>query len=243
MQEITDDQVLAVDYFHDFLEFLKSVSQKPMQRTATGNISLSEIANLSKTFRQGKQLLFLNEEYGWKVRSEMDCQYLHQIRVTTEVMYLIYKRKGEFHLSKNGLAYLANISPAQQYEAMVLWFWNRVNWDYFSLGKITKILQRDQRQIWVNLLRAGNEWLEFKPFCQALKFYLHLEQYYKGDDPSKDFHLYLDVRSGLLMRNLVRFGCVETQVKKGKSSWDDELIQFRSTDLGLHLYKLGLEPF
>lgn len=78
---ISDHQVLAVDYFHDFLDFLKSVFQKPIQRTATGNISLSEIANLSKTFRQGKQLLFLNEECGWKVRSEMDCQYLPQIWV------------------------------------------------------------------------------------------------------------------------------------------------------------------
>lgn len=242
MQEINDDQVLMVDYFHDFLEFLKSVSQKPIRRTTTGNISLAEIANLSKTFRQGKQLLFLNEEYGWKVRSEMDCQYLHQIRVTAEVMHLIYKRRDTFRLSKNGLGYLSNIGPVDQYQGMILWFWNRVNWQYFDPDKTTKVLQGNQTFIWQNLLRAGNEWLEFKPFCQALKISLGLDRFYEKEELDPDFMLYLNIRHGLL-KYLILFGCVEIETKKGEHSWQDELVRFRSTNLGLHLYKAGLEAF
>lgn len=67
MSEITDNQVLAVDYFHDFLEFVKYLREKPILRTATGNISKAEIEALSKVFRQGEKLIFIEKEFGWKV--------------------------------------------------------------------------------------------------------------------------------------------------------------------------------
>ena len=239
---ITNDQVLAVDYFHDFLKFVKFVREKPLTRTATGNVALKELEALSKIFRQGKQLIFLDEGFGWKVRSEMDCQYLHQMRVTAEVMNLIYKRRGEFRLSKNGLGYLTKIEPANQYQAMVLSFWNQVNWNYFNPDQITKALQHNQTFIWQNLLRAGNDWLEFKPFCQALKISLNLERFYQKEELDPDFMLYLEIRHGLLKR-LQLFGCIETEIKKGERDWQDELARFRPTNLGLYMFEVGLKPF
>lgn len=252
MAETTNEQALAVDYFSDFLQFLNSIKEKPIQRTATGNITLAEIAALSQKFRQGKQLQFLDEKMGWKIRTETECQYLHQMRVTAECMYIIYKRRGQFLLSKHGKAYLENLKPTEQYDQMILWFWNRVNWEYFSPGRVTAVLQKHQHDIWKSLFQAGDSWIEFKPFCQALKLYLRLEDFYKSDqqyehaegyDPN--FSLYLDIRYGLIERNLKRFGCVETVLEKGqgKYDWHDEIIRFRSTNLGLRLYELGLEPF
>lgn len=241
--EIFNDQVLKVDYFYDFMQFLEYVLENGIKRTATGNISLNDINKLSKRFRQGKQLEFLDEEMGWKVRSEASCFYLNQIRVTAEVMYLLYKRKGWFLMSKNGKGFLSNLESFYQYEQMVLWFWNRVNWDYFSPSRgTTEILQDNQRSIWKALLECEKDWIDFKQFCQKIKAAFNLEHFYQGGF-NPDFDLYLDIRYGLFERNLQRFGCVDVVLEKGEKEWQEELISFRSTDLGLHMYQKGLEPF
>lgn len=242
MSAITNEDVLKVDYFHDFLEFVKYLQEKPILRTATGNISRAEIEALSKVFHQGEKLIYIEKEFGWKVLSEMDCPYLHQIRITAEVMYLIYKRRNEFRLSRNGKGYLTNIEPFIQYRGMVLCFFNRVNWEYFDPDKITKVLQQNQIFIWQNLLRAGNEWLEFKPFCQALKISLNLDRFFEPKDHDIDFMVNLNIRYGLL-KHLILFGCIETETKKEENSRTEELVRFRPTPLGLYIFEEALKPF
>jgi len=244
MNPTTDlnDQVLSVDYFYDFLQFLHYVDQGGCARTATGNISRKSINDLSHVFRNGKQLQFMDEKMKWKVRSENECYYLNQIRITAEAMYCIYKRKNNFFLSKNGKGFLINIEPYQQYEHMVLWFWNRVNWEYFSPGKMTSVLQKNQMFIWNYLLQKSEEWIDFSVFCQSLKTYFHQEDIYNQSyDPNHELHL--DIQYGLLERNLKRFGCIEADYQKSENIWDRKLVRFRSTKLGIKLYAKGIQPF
>lgn len=61
--EISNEQVLEVDYYYDFMQFLEYVLKNGIKRTATGNISLNNINELSKRFKNGKALEFL-DEYG-----------------------------------------------------------------------------------------------------------------------------------------------------------------------------------
>ena len=240
--DITDFQVLAVDYFYDFLQFLNYLQTETIHRTVTGNISLKDIDALSKRFRNGKVLQFQNEEMGWKIRSENECLYLNQIRITAEAMFLLYKRRDQFLISKNGRGFLTNLTPAMQYEQMILWSWHRVSWEYFSPGDVTKILQHNQQTIWNTLLEKGTEWIDFDIFCQAIKRGFHFESRYQNSY-NPDHELYLDIRYGLLERNLKLFGLVETEIQTGKTKWDDKLTRFRSTNLGLHLFQAGLKPF
>lgn len=239
---ITDSQVLAVDYFYDFLQFLHYLQESTIHRTVTGNITLKDIDTLSKRFRNGKALQFQDEEMGWKIRSESECLYLNQIRITAEAMYILYKRRNQFLISKNGKGFLKNLTPVMQYEQMILWFWHRVSWEYFSPGDVTKILQHNQQGLWAALLEKGNEWIEFDVFCQAVKRALHLEfRYQNSYDP--DYELQLDIRYGLIERNLKLFGLVETKIQTGENKWDDKLTHFRSTNLGLHMFQAGLKSF
>lgn len=238
---ITNDQILAVDYFYDFITFIKYLSSQSIQRTITGNISRFDIEALSDLFKNGERLKYLNREMGWKVRSENDVMYLQQIKVTAEVMYLTYKRKNRLLLSKSGRYFLANLEPKMQYEQMVLWFWNRVNWEYTSPGRSTAVIQNNQRSIWRSLYHKNNEWINFKTFCLALKDYLGLKVQVDNNINS-DFDLMLDVRYGLFERNLKLFGCVETEMTKDEYGFD-EIKQFRSTAIGLYMYREGLKPF
>lgn len=237
-----NNQALSIDYFYDFLQFLQYVDHKGCARTVTGNISRKSIDELSRVFRNGKQLQFMDEEMKWKVRSENECYYLNQIRVTAEAMYCIYKRKNNFFLSKNGKGFLTTLEPYQQHEHMVLWFWNRVNWKYFSPGKMTSVLQKNQIFIWNYLLQKSEDWIDFSVFCQSLKTYFHQEDTY-NHSYNADHELHLDIQYGLLERNLKRFGCVEADYQNGENIWDKKLIRFRSTNLGLHLYAKGIQPF
>lgn len=240
---LTNQQIEAVDFFHDFIIFLRYLESQPIKRTATGNISLRDITNFEKLFRQRK-VFDEYKKFGWKITTETNIQPLHQIRVICEVMNLVYKRKGKFLVTKNGRAYLDNIDSVAQYWNMVLYFWERVNWAYFSPGMyvyekpLAEFLQENQEVIWQLLLKTGKKWIEYASFCKALSLYFHLEQFYKGNYMSlRD--LYMDIEYGLFFRNLERFGCVEVERKKGKYQLD-RISRFRPTQLGLFMFQKAL---
>lgn len=234
-----------VDFFHDFMLFIKHLEEQPIKRTATGMISLSDIKSMLTGFKNQETMKEF-QHFGWTLRREEELDFLEQIKIISEMMYIFYKRKGYFHLSKHGKAFLNNLKPIDQYKEMVLHFWYKVNWGYFSrIGKVieganlAEKLQQHQNMIWKTLLAKGTDWLDYKLFCQSLSDYLHLDEYFLNpyspngkDVPDFDYELFY--------RNLVRFGCVELEMEQGKSKYDKKIIRFKSTDLGLYIYHKAL---
>lgn len=243
----TDNAILdpyRVDFFHDFMLVIKHLEKQPIKMTATGKISLSDIKSLLIEFKEQETIKEF-QHFGWSLRREEELDFLEQIKIISEMMYIVYKRKGYFHLSKHGRAFLNNLKSIDQYKEMVLHFWYKVNWGYFSLGKevnginLAEKLQQHQNLIWKTLLAKDKEWLDYQLFCQSLSDYLHLGDYfirtyppYEKETPDFDYEL--------LYRNLVRFGCVELELNQGKSKYDKKIIRFRSTDLGLYVYQKAL---
>ena len=234
-----------VDFFHDFMFFLRYLEKQPIKRTLTGKISLSDIKPLISQFRQQETIKEF-QKFGWKLRREEELEFLEQIKIIAEMMFLIYKRRGYFGLSKNGKSYLTKLKPVEQYKEMVIHFWYKVNLGYFSrIGKdingvnLAERLQQHQNLIWKTLLAKGTDWLDYRLFCQSLSDYLQLDDYFintyaqnRKEDPDFDYELFY--------KNLVRFNCVELEVKHGKTKWDKKIVRFRSTDLGLYTYNKAL---
>ena len=234
-----------VDFFHDFILFLKHLQKQPIKRTLTGKISLSDIKSLILKFKQ-QETIEEFQHFGWKLRREEELEFLEQIKIIAEMMSVTYKRKGYYGLSKKGKAFLTKLKPIEQYRDMVLHFWYKVNWGYFSrIGKdingvnLAEKLQQHQNLIWKTLLAKGTDWLDYKLFCQSLSDYLHLDDYFintyaqnNKEDPDFDYELFY--------KNIVRFGCVELEVKHGKTKWDKKIVRFRSTNLGLYAYHKAL---
>ena len=241
--KISDTYILSIDFFYDFLAFLNYIFKQPIKRTLTGNISRYDISALSDIFRNGERLKFMDEEKRWPVRSENEVTYLTQIKITAEMLQLIYKRKKELRLSKNGNAFLFHLQPQFQYRAMVLSYWYQVNWEYFTSRQNESVFQKNLNYILKYFLSQRDKWIEFRPFCQSLKDYFHLENQYMHDQSDPDFNIRLDVHYDLIERNLKLFGCVETEEAKDELGIDD-IIRFRSTAVGLWVYEEALkQPF
>lgn len=239
---------MSNDFFHDFMVFLKYLEQKPIQRTIAGNISRADIFALQPQFKQQKVFEEF-KKFGWKIRTEKEVEFLTQIKIIAEVMYLTYNRKGKLLITQNGRGYLKNIGPVDQYWNMVLHYWERVNWEYFSPSpeingiSVIEILQKNQKVIWGTLLKNGKEWINFKVFCRTLKTYFQLQEYYRVKDyyPGlDDFDYCLDIEYGLIKKNLARFGCVVFEEEKDKYKIE-RIVRFRPTDLGLFTFGKTLE--
>src|SRR3989344_2965741 len=69
----------TIPFFHDFMLFLNRLVKQPIKRTATGNISLSDIENLLQQFKQQERMEEY-KKYGWHLRREEELQFLTQIK-------------------------------------------------------------------------------------------------------------------------------------------------------------------
>lgn len=235
---------LKNDFFHDFLVFLKYLEQKPIQRTITGNISRADIFALQPKFKQ--QTVFKEfKKYDWKIRTEREVEFLTQIKFIAEVMYLTYNRRGKLLISGNGRAFLHRIDQITQYWNMVGYFWDKVNWEYFIPGPeingigVVGILQKNRNIIWNTLLENGIAWIDFKVFCQTIKTFFKLENYYQL---LGDFSFCLDIEYGLLRKNLARLGCIIFEAEKDKNKLG-RVLRFKPTELGMIALGKALGPF
>lgn len=232
---LTNDAVESIDFYHDFLAFLCRLRSHPIKRTLTGNISLKDIESLLKELRTTRERINEYKKYGWTLRSEQELQTLEQIKILAEVMRLTYKRKGKLFLSKNGQEFLNKLTPIEQYHQMILYYWNRVNWDYFSAMRnakgvsLNEVLQDNQDEIWHYLLSKDSQWINYEKFCLALRDYFHLESFLLDPVFDPDKQLYSDIDFVFFKKNLLLFNCVEIQENR-----------FRSTQVGLSLYQKTL---
>lgn len=227
-------------FFHDFILFLRRLEREPIKQTVTGAISFKNIGDLLTGFKQQEHILEY-KKYGWHLRREEELDFLTQIKIISEVMFLIYKRKSFLHLSKNGQGFLRNLTTVEQYKQMVMHFWERVNWGYFSRGRevngknLAETLQNYRNEIWKEILKAGSDWHDYKKFCWVLYGKLDLEQYIDKDF-DLEYELLFQINLALFRRNLVRFGCVEVVEEHTKHDWHEEIGKFRLTPLGLCVF-------
>lgn len=237
---VSDISPYDVAFFHDFILFLERLKEKPIKRTLTGSISLIDIADLIKHFRTQDRISEY-KRFGWSLRKEDELDFLTQIKFIAEVMFLTYHRKGLLLLSRNGKGFLDNLDSYKQYEEMILHYWYKVNWGYFTPGQVidgytlAEKLQHFQNFIWQQLLEAGRDWINYPQFCQLLRDSISLKSFTDEDfDPELLFHIKLI----LFKRNLERFGCVET--REEGSEYDNKIVKFRSTYFGLDVYNRAL---
>lgn len=241
---IHDSSPYEVPFFYDFILFLERLSRQPIKRTLTGAISLTDIQDLMKQFKEQERV---NEykKFGWSLRREEELDFLIQIKLITEVMFLTYKRKELLLLSKSGKGFLENLHSTRQYKEMVLHYWYKVNWGYFTPGReingynLAEILQHYQTGIWKLLFDKGLEWVDYKEFCRLLYDKLLLQPYIDHEFDPED-NLLFEINLILFKRNLQRFGCVEIIESPSKYDWSKEISKFRSTPLGQTAYHKAL---
>lgn len=230
----------TVPFFHDFILFLKRLEQKPIRKTKAGNISLTDIQDFLTQCKQQERIEEF-KKYGWSLRREEELDFLTQIKIIAGVMYLTYNRKDYLKLSKSGRGFLHNIDSTMQYSAMVLHYWYRVNWGYFTFGReiqgksIESILQNNQTIIWKALLEKGSYWHDYRTFCFSLRDYFNLHKHV-ADEHDEEYELLSEIHHVLFRKNLLRFGCVEAEEKKYKYDWHTEISRFRPTELGLRVF-------
>lgn len=242
----TNDAIESIDFYYDFIAFLRRADNLPIKETLTGNISLKNIESLLKELKTTRERVNEYKEFGWKIRSELELQTLVQIKILAEVMRLTHKRKGKLYLSKDGRFFLNNLTPLEQYKQMILHYWYSVNWDYFYEKRrvngmtLNDILQDNQDKIWHCLLCKDNQWINYQKFCLALRDYFHLEPFFENPFSDPEDQLFRDIEISLFRKNLLLFNCVEIESKPGKNGEQREITRFRSTQIGLYLYQKAL---
>lgn len=246
--EIPEMDPYTIPFFFDFILFLKRLQKQPIKRTITGQISLTDIKELLPQFKQQERIQEY-KSFGWRLHREEELDFLEQIKIISEVMFITYKRKGLLLLSENGKGFIEKLDPLNQYKEMVLHFWYKVNWGYFSHGKkvnghnLAEFLQDHQTEIWKVFLKTGIRWIEYKKFCQWLHDYFKLKPYINHEF-GFEHELLFEINLALFMRNLVRFGCVEIIEESYEHEWHKEITKFRLIPLGLHvLHKAVFENY
>ena len=66
---------LKVDFFHDFMLFIKHLDKQPIKRTATGMISLSDIKSMLAEFKNQETIKEF-QHFGWSLRREAELAFL-----------------------------------------------------------------------------------------------------------------------------------------------------------------------
>lgn len=233
---LTDEDVMSVDFFHDFLLFLHSLKEHPINLTVTGNLSIKRLEPLLKQLKTLQPIFKRNEEYGWKLRTEDEARSLHLIRIMIDLMSLAYKKHDKLLISKNGKAFLTNLSRVDQFTQLFDYYKNRFNWAYYSFSRndelLMKALQRSQERIWKLLTSSSTEWVDYKTFCKTLNEDLQLQHYLDEPYSTPEEVLFRRIKSNLFYDLLDLFGCVELETKK-IDKWTTDIIRFRLTKIGL----------
>lgn len=234
-----EEEVKKINFFQDFLSFLRYLEIQPVSRTAKGNISRKDIEVFSQTLTCVKKVADEYSEYGWKIVGDWQLRDLDKIRVLAEAMYLTYKRQGQIRLSRNGKGYLSIHHPLIQYQNMVLHYWERIDWEYFEHGPLD-LIQKNQNIIWTGLLENGEDWINFTKFAEEIEKRFNLQSYFSPKEWNPGKPNYSVIEYGLIRHNLELFGLVETA---GKVKWKDyqKLEKLRPTKLGLYIFKQELE--
>lgn len=240
-----DDEILANDFFQDFLTFLKSLRENPLELTPNGNLRLKEIERLGKIFRTDIYHRSEKGEILFPIRSEEEIFYLQFIRVLGKIMRLLTQRKNKLKITHFGLKFL-EFSPFEQFVDMTLNYLGEYNWAYLRSYKghnsesIAEILQKNQGLIY-SMLMVEKDWLDFKNFAKHLTKELGLSW---KDIDGKECQMLVDGEiETLLVEDLARFGLVEYQSQEKLKGYFEEVSKFRLTKLGRLIIPMYFETY
>lgn len=233
---LTDGDVLAVDFFHDFLAFLNRLKERPIKRTEIGNVSLKDIEPLLQTLKTVKPVLDHTKEMGWKVRTEHEILTLNLIRIVADIMHLTYKKHDKLLLSKNGKGFLDKLAPVDQFSQLFDYYRQRLNWAYYTSFTekqevLANLLQKQQDHVWRLLAEKGTEWIDYQTFCKRLRDELGLKPFLQESYSTPEEILDRRINTILFSRILALFGCVELETKQ-IDKWNTAIIRFRLTKIG-----------
>ncbi len=232
---LTENDVLRVDFFHDFLFFLNLLKEHPIKLTATGNLSLKNINPFLKRCKTLQPVFKSFEEHGWTIRKEEELGSLHVLRIMTDIMHLTYKRHNTLLLSKNGKAFLENLTRVDQFRQVFDYYRHRCNWAYYAITEndslLAKRLQGDQKHICRILKDQGTEWVEYVSFCKKLNEELNLQPFLVASYATPEEILDRRIHDTLFTKFLSLFGCVELETKQ-IDQWRTDIIRFRLTKIG-----------
>lgn len=238
---LTDKEVLVVDFFHDFIAFLTLLKERPIKRTATGNISIKDITSLLERLKTILPILQHTKDMGWKIRTEDEILPLHLIKIMADIMHLTYKKHGKLLLSKNGRAFLDKLCPSDQFTQLFQYYRQRLNWAYYTSftekqEALTNLLQAQQDHIWRRLREKGTVWIDYKMFCETLRDDLRLQTFLEESYTTPEKNLYRRIDAILFSRILSLFGCVELETKQ-IDKWDTKITRFRLTKIGMAMFQ------
>lgn len=231
-----DQEVLVNDFFQDFLTFLKSLKESPLDLTPNGNLRLKEIENLAKKFRTDIYDRSSDGKILFPIRSEEEVFHLQFIRVLGKIMKLFTKRRNKLKITRFGLEFL-EFAPFEQFVDITLNYLGEYNWAYlrsyggYSSESIAEILQKNQGLIYARLMME-NDWLDFKNFAKFLTKELGLS--WKDADGEIEI---------LLVKDLARFGLVEYKSRKKLNGYFEEVSKFRLTKLGRLIIPMFIEIY
>ncbi|KKQ18733.1 MAG: hypothetical protein US31_C0002G0078 [Berkelbacteria bacterium GW2011_GWA1_36_9] len=230
------NEVLANDFFQDFLTFLKSLKEHPLELTVNNNLQLKEIEKLGKIFKTDIYHRSEKGEVLFPIRSEEEVFHLQFIRVLGKIMKLSTQRKNKLKITRFGLKFL-EFSPFEQFVDIILNYLGEYNWAYLrsyaghNSKSIPEVLQKNQGLIYSRLM-FEKDWLDFKNFAKFLKKELALTwDYIDGEIET------------LLVKDLARFGLIEYEEKKKLKGYFEEVSKFRLTKLGRLIIPMYLETY
>ena len=151
-------------------------------------------------------------------------------------MHLTYKKHCNLSVSKNGRAFLENLTPVDQFDQLFKYYKNRFNWAYYTFfdndARFAEALQSSQDIIWRLVKEKGTRWQDYESFCDNLNERLNLQAFLDKPYSAPEKVLYQDVKYILFDKLLSLFGCVELETKE-INKWSTAIIRFRLTKIGL----------
>ena len=232
-------EITANEFFHDFLLFLHEAARQPFRLTEKGNLRLGDIHFFGEHFHQDIYHRHIDGEQ-WYVRSETDVPPLRRLRLIAQAMRLTEIRQRKLLLSIRGKAYLADTSPKNQFEQLVLWYLHRYDWTewYPHRAEIAAVLQQSQRFLWRYFLYRKNSKIDFIRFLSGVREYFGLDAL--SDEPYFSSSVQWAVAQ-ILVRDLRLFGLLSVDsVKRGNFITDETIHSFQPTTLGVHIFELAL---
>jgi len=233
-------EITANEFFHDFLLFLHEAARQPFRLTEKGNLRLGDIHYFGEHFHQDIYHRGIDGEQ-WYVRSETDAPPLRRLRLLAQAMRLTEIRQHKLLLSIRGKGYLADTSPKNQFEQLVLSYLHRYDWTewYPHYAEIAAVLQQSQRFLWRYFLHRKDSKIDFIQFLSGVREYFGLNVL--SDDESRFFDNVHWAVAQILVRDLRLFGLLSVDsVKRGYFITDEAIHSFQPTTLGVHIFELAL---
>jgi len=232
------EEVKKIDFFQDFLAFLKYVEKNEVRLTQRGNICLKNLGEIVNLFIVP---INMEEKVGkrtFRVRSEEDLSYVQKIHLLAKIMRLVRKRKTKLLICKKSKRQFDLLPRNIQFQLLWSTYWHHLNWAYFhpyGRENIAEILQDNRehvKEVFLDLShKFKNKWVDFSRLTKTLEKDLDLTWYDAGG-VNHPHILYLEIES-ILINEFKFFGLVETKRERDKK-WSslDNLVGFRLTPLG-----------